>query len=73
MIQKSANWAAGLTLHGEKVRGPFFNGPSNGPSGQFAVHFTFKVTPKSTNVRITQEEVAVYTVQDEKIVREEFF
>lgn len=43
VIQKSKNWAAGLTLHGEKVRGPFFNGPN-----QFAVHFTFEVTPKAT-------------------------
>ena len=68
VIQKSERWAAGVTIHGEKVRGPFFNGPN-----QFAVRFTFEVTPKSTGQRVTQEEVAVYTVDDDKIIREEFF
>src|SRR5688500_4398612 len=73
VIEKSAKWASGLELHGEKVRGPFFNGPQSGPDGQFAVHFTFEVTPKATGKRQTQEEVAVYTVKADKIVREQFF
>jgi hypothetical protein len=69
VIQKSANWGSGLTLHGEKVRGPFFHGQN-----QFAVHFTFEVTPKSTGQRVTLEEVAVYTVnKDDKISREQFY
>jgi hypothetical protein len=49
---------------GEKVRGPFFNGPN-----QFAV----EVTPKATGQRITLEEVGVYTVKDDQITREQFF
>ena len=69
VIQKSERWAAGVTIHGEKVLGPYFNG-----SNQFAVHFTFEVTPKSTGQRVTQQEVGVYTVgADDKITREEFF
>jgi hypothetical protein len=42
-------------------------------TGQFAVHFTFDVTPKATGHRTTLEEVGVYTVKDSKIIREQFF
>lgn len=68
VIQKSERWAAANTIHGEKVRGPYFNGPE-----QFAVHFTFEVTPKATGRRTTLEEVGVYTVKGDKITREQFF
>ena len=68
VIQKSERWGSANTIHGEKVRGPYFNGP-----GQFAVHFTFEVTPKSTGKRTTIEEVGVYTVKGDKITREQFF
>jgi hypothetical protein len=68
VIQKSERWQANNTIGGEKVRGPFFNGPN-----QFAVHFTFDVTPKATGQRVTLEEVGVYTVKDDKITREQFF
>ena len=68
VIQKSEHWQAKNTIGGEQVRGPFFNGPN-----QFAVHFTFDVTPKATGQRITLEEIGVYTVKDDKITREQFF
>ena len=68
VIQKSRVWQGNNTIHGEKVRCPYFNGPN-----QFAVHFTFEVTPKATGQRITVEEVGVYTVKDNKITREQFF
>jgi hypothetical protein len=68
VIQKSERFQAQNTIGGEKVRGPFLNG-----SNQFAVHFTFEVTPKATGQRITVEEVGVYTVKDNKITREQFF
>lgn len=68
VIQKSRVWQGNNTIHGEKVRGPYFNSPN-----QFAVHFTFDVTPKATGRRITLEEVGVYTVKDDKITREQFF
>lgn len=68
VIAKSEKWAANNTIHGETVRGPFFNGPN-----EFAVHFTFEVTPKDTGQRVTQDEVAVYDVKNDQIVRERFF
>ncbi len=68
VIQKSEKWAAVNTIHGEKVLGPYFCGPN-----QFAVHFTFEVTPKATGKRTTLPEVAVYTVKGDKITREQFF
>ncbi|UVT14662.1 MAG: nuclear transport factor 2 family protein [Nitrospira sp.] len=68
VIQKSERFQAQNPISGEKVRGPFFNGPN-----QFAVHFTFEVTPKATGQRITVEEVGIYTVKDSKITREQFF
>jgi ABC-type transporter Mla MlaB component len=68
VIQKSERWQANNIIGGEKVRGPFFNGPN-----QFAVHFTFDVTPKATGQRITLEEVGVYAVKDDKITREQCF
>jgi hypothetical protein len=52
------------------VAGPFFNGAN---PDQFVVFFTLDITPKATGQRITLEEVAVYTVKNDKITREQFF
>src|SRR4051812_27774625 len=69
VIRKSEIWQGDNNIHGEKVRGPYFNGPN-----QFAVHYTFEITRKSTGQRTTIEEVGVYTVNnDDKITREQFF
>ena len=68
VIEKSEVWQANNTIHAEKVRGPYFNGPN-----QFAVHYTFEVTPKASGRRTTLEEVGVYTVKADKITREQFF
>lgn len=68
VIQKSERWAAANTIHGAKVRGPYFNGPN-----EFAVQFIFEVTPKATGQRKTLEEVGVYTVKDDKITSERFY
>jgi SnoaL-like domain len=69
VIHKSEVWQGNNAIHSEKVRGPFFNGPN-----QFAAHFTFDVTRKTTGERATIEEVGVYTVNDAgKITREKFF
>ena len=68
VIQKSERWAAANIIHGQVVRGPFFNGPN-----QFATTFTFEVTRKDSGKRETLEEVAVYTVRGDKIEREQFF
>jgi hypothetical protein len=69
VIHKSEAWGSDNTIHGERVRGPFFSAPD-----QFAVHFTFDVTRKATGQRVTIEEVGLYTVNgDDKITREQFF
>ena len=68
VIQKSERWAAAHTIHGEKVLGPYFHGPD-----EFAVHFTFEVTPKTTGKKVAKHEVAVYTVKGDKITRERFY
>jgi hypothetical protein len=68
VIRKSEVWQENNAIHSERVRGPYFNGPD-----EFAVHFTFDVTRKATGKRVTLEEVGVYTVNDDKITREQFF
>ncbi len=68
VIHKSEVWQSINTIHNQRVRGPYFNGAT-----QFAVHYTFEVTPKASGQRITREEVGVYTVKDDKITREQFF
>jgi hypothetical protein len=40
---------------------------------RFAVRFLFEVTNKPSNRRSTMEEIGVFTVENGKIVREEFF
>jgi hypothetical protein len=68
VIEKSQVWQGNNQIHSQKVRGPFFNGPN-----QFAVHFAFEVTRKTTGKRVALEEVAVYTVANDRITREQFF
>ena len=68
VIHKSEVWQSNNTIHIEKVHGPFFNGPS-----QFAVHFTFDLTRNGSTRRQTIEEVGLYTVENDKITREQFF
>ena len=70
VIKKSADWASKLEFNGQTVAGPFFNGQS---ADQFAVYITQDVTPKSTGQRVMKEEVAVYTVKNDLITREQFF
>jgi SnoaL-like protein len=71
VIQKSKDWVSDKTFNGETVAGPFFNGAN---PDQFVVYFTLDITPKATGKRITEEEVAIYTVnKEDKITREQFF
>ena len=70
VIKKSADWVSDKAFNGETVAGPFFNGAN---PDQFVVFFTLDITPKATGKRIVEEEVAVYTVKDDLITREQFF
>lgn len=67
VIQKSAEWAGAHEIHGGSVEGPFLL------NDKFAVVFEFDVTPKATGQRVKDREVAVYTVANGLITREEFF
>jgi ketosteroid isomerase-like protein len=65
---KHAWWNSTMEMHGGDVSGPFFFDPD-----RFAVRFTLDATNRETGERVQGEEIAVYTVADGKIVREEFF
>ena len=67
VIAKNEGWAESSELHELRVDGPYVG------ESQFAVRFTMDVTPKATGKRIQAAEMALYTVDDGKIVREEFY
>jgi ketosteroid isomerase-like protein len=66
VIAKNNWWFSANELHSVTVAGPFVS-----PEFFAAVH-TFDVTQKESGKRILMNEVGLYTVQDGKIVREEF-
>ena len=72
VIRKSEIFAEHNTIHGQKLRGPFFCGDANASSGRFAVYSVLDYTRKSGGQRLTQEEVGLYTVKGDKLTREEF-
>jgi ketosteroid isomerase-like protein len=60
-------WFANHEVHSAMVAGPW-------PLGdRFIVGFKFDVTNKPSGRRMKMEEMGLYTVQNGKIVREEFF
>ena len=67
VIAKGTWWEAEHEVHSANVEGPMVAG------SHFCVRFTFDITAKSTGNRTTFDELAVYQVQDGKIVREQFF
>jgi len=66
--KKNEWWYANNDIHSVEADGPFI-----GHGDQFAMHYTWDVTAKQTGKRITMSEMALYTVQDGKIAREQFF
>lgn len=67
VLGKNAWWTENHDVHGRTVEGPFVNGD------EFAVRYTFEITPKASGTPITMDEVAVYVVEDGKIVQERFY
>jgi ketosteroid isomerase-like protein len=70
VIEKNQRWEGNNDVHSASVDGPF---PHN---DRFAVKYHFDTTPKTglmAGQRYQMDEIAVYTVEDGKIVREEFF
>ena len=66
--QKNEWWVANNEVHSAQVDGPFV-----GEGDKFAVYYNYDVTSKPTGKRVQMEEMALYSVKDGKIVREQFF
>lgn len=60
-------WAQNHTIHSIRVTGPYPN------ANRFAVRFELDVTQKSSQQRIQMDEIGLFTVENGKITREEFF
>ena len=65
---KRESWAAGHEIHRLDADGPYVH-----PPNRFAVRFEVEVTQKESGRKMALSEVAIYTVEGTKIVREEFF
>lgn len=66
VIKKSMDWGAAHEIHSASTEGPFV------AQDRFATLFDFDVTNKASGQRRRMREVAVYTVANGQIVREEF-
>jgi ketosteroid isomerase-like protein len=60
-------WEENNDVHSMDVNGPYLG------ENQFAVQYTFDATFKPTGQRSQMTEMALYTVKDGKIVKEQFF
>lgn len=60
-------WADNHIVHAQEVEGPWPNGD------RVIVRFKYDVTNKPSNRRIQMDEMALFTVENGKIVREEYF
>jgi|SRR5271157_563149 len=60
-------WVENHIVHSANVEGPYPHGD------RFIVRFNYDVTNKPMQKRMQMDEMALFTVKDGKIVREEFF
>ena len=67
VFESGKAWREGHEVHSAKHEGPWPHGD------RFVVRFTYDLTDKKANKRMTLDEVGLFTVQNGKIVREEFF
>lgn len=67
IIEKGKRWADNHEVHSASVDGPWPNGD------RFIVRFVYDITNKPSGKRIKMEEGALFTIENGKIVREEFF
>ena len=66
-LQKGKQFRERMEVHRQDAEGPFPH------DDRFAVLLRYDVTPRAGGPRTQMTEVALYTVKDDKIVREEFF
>ncbi|HEV8125579.1 MAG TPA: nuclear transport factor 2 family protein [Gemmatimonadales bacterium] len=64
---KNEWWFENFEVHSAETNGPFVG------DGQFAVQYDFDATEKATGKRNRMVEMALYTVKNGKIVKEQFF
>ncbi|MFO0750895.1 MAG: nuclear transport factor 2 family protein [Myxococcota bacterium] len=64
---KSEWWRANHTVHSATCEGPWPHGD------RFAVRFTYDITRHANGQRVQMDEIGLFTVAGDKIVREEFF
>jgi len=67
VAEKGKQWMTDHEVHSAKVEGPWPNG------NKFIVRFSYDVTNRPSGRRFAMEEAALFTVEGDKIVREEFF
>jgi hypothetical protein len=67
ILEKGKRWAENHEVHSMKIEGPWPNGD------RFIVRFVFDITDKPSGRRFSVDETALFTVQGDKIIREEFF
>ena len=67
VAEKGKQWMTDHEVHSSKVEGPWPHGD------RFIVRFSYDVTNKPSGRRFPMEEAALFTVADDKIIREEFF
>ena len=65
---KRGDWLATHDIQKLDADGPFVH-----PPNRFGVRYEAQVTQKATGLEMTLREIAIYTVEGGKIVREEFF
>ncbi len=65
---KRIDWVAGHDIHKLEADGPYVH-----PPNQFGVRFEAEVTHIESGRKMTLREIAIYTVENDKITREEFF
>ena len=64
---KGKGWMDSHIIHRAEVTGPFPN------ENRFAVRFSYDLTDKPSGKRATMDEVGLFTIENGKITREEFF
>ena len=64
---KSEWWISEHDVHSAMAEGPLVS------DNRFCVRFKYDITHKKSGKRMVMDELAIYTVADGKIAREEFF
>ena len=65
---KNQWWTENHEVHSASVAGPYPHGED-----RFAVRFNYDVTNKPSGQRMQMDEIGVFTVKNNKVVKEEFY